>query len=451
MAIETYHPKYISLQQKWSRCRDCYQGQDAIYYAGEKYLPRIEGQTDNQYSSYKKRTRFFNAYRRTIDNMTGIAFRKMPIISNDETGITENIDGQGNTLAEYSKQLLSEILITDFSATLIDFPQIEQGISVAEAERLNANPVFVRYHAEQIINWKFHTINNITLLKMVVLAEQYDNSSDEFEQEYKIRYRVLDLENGQYRQRVYIDETLVSEVFPKMNGQPINRIPIVFHGYCNNPPLIDLADTNIKHYQIKADHTHGLRYVALPTPVISGIDKDNAPDTIGPQKLWILENPDASAYMLEFTGSGLGAYEKELKEIEMSMSQLGARLLDDAVQPKTATEASINSQHSNASLLNIINKLENDLNQSLILLSNWAGIDEIEIEMNKDFIPAPMEPNRLLALMSLWQNGGISYDTLFYNLQKGEVIASGNNPENEKDAIEIEIPPLSTTTSQFGN
>ncbi len=49
------------------RARDFIAGEDAVKSAGEKYLPRLEAQTDEEYDAYRPRASLFNATARTAD------------------------------------------------------------------------------------------------------------------------------------------------------------------------------------------------------------------------------------------------------------------------------------------------------------------------------------------------------------------------------------------------
>ena len=42
MAVDASHPAYDANIGKWSRCRDVYEGDDAIKERGMQYLPRID-------------------------------------------------------------------------------------------------------------------------------------------------------------------------------------------------------------------------------------------------------------------------------------------------------------------------------------------------------------------------------------------------------------------------
>ena len=45
----------------WSRARDVLAGEDAVKAGGERYLTRLDSQTDEEYFAYRNRASFFNA------------------------------------------------------------------------------------------------------------------------------------------------------------------------------------------------------------------------------------------------------------------------------------------------------------------------------------------------------------------------------------------------------
>jgi hypothetical protein len=82
--VNTHHKEYDSFLSKWERCRDCYEGSDAVKTAGEKYLPALDSHKQTQgktaYEGYKTRALFFNATGRTIDGFAGAVFQKEPVV-----------------------------------------------------------------------------------------------------------------------------------------------------------------------------------------------------------------------------------------------------------------------------------------------------------------------------------------------------------------------------------
>jgi hypothetical protein len=80
MPVNTTHPEYEENLPAWLRARDVIAGEDAIKCGGEKYLPRLEAQTDEEYAAYRDRASFFNTTARTADGYLGLLFRRPPFI-----------------------------------------------------------------------------------------------------------------------------------------------------------------------------------------------------------------------------------------------------------------------------------------------------------------------------------------------------------------------------------
>jgi hypothetical protein len=61
MAVDSKHEEYEEHYDQWERCEHAAEGQDEIHEYGIAYLPRLSGQTDEEYKAYKKRALFYNA------------------------------------------------------------------------------------------------------------------------------------------------------------------------------------------------------------------------------------------------------------------------------------------------------------------------------------------------------------------------------------------------------
>ena len=70
MAVNSTHPDYDVNAPAWSRARDVLAGEDAVKAAGEKYLPRLDSQSDEEYAAYKARASFFGATARTLEEQS---------------------------------------------------------------------------------------------------------------------------------------------------------------------------------------------------------------------------------------------------------------------------------------------------------------------------------------------------------------------------------------------
>jgi hypothetical protein len=80
MAVGVTHRDYDATVLQWSPARDALAGEDAVKAAGEKYLPRLDSQSEEEYAAYKARASFFGATARTLEESLDLVFRRAPVI-----------------------------------------------------------------------------------------------------------------------------------------------------------------------------------------------------------------------------------------------------------------------------------------------------------------------------------------------------------------------------------
>jgi hypothetical protein len=95
--VNSTHADYDASLPEWTRGRDLLAGEDAVKAAGDKYLPRLDTQTNEEYLAYQSRACFFNASRRVADAFLGLVFRKAPFVK-----ILDAPGGIGKTMARFS-------------------------------------------------------------------------------------------------------------------------------------------------------------------------------------------------------------------------------------------------------------------------------------------------------------------------------------------------------------
>ncbi len=145
MPVETTAPEYDAIAPAWQKCRDAYEGQEAIIARGADYVTPLDTQTPTEYVNYLRRGLFFNATARTVQGMTGASFRRPPAI---EAGAAEELladvtltDLPFDSLA---KMAMREILIVGRFGILCDYsdeeaqpylsPYVAENIYRAEGE-----------------------------------------------------------------------------------------------------------------------------------------------------------------------------------------------------------------------------------------------------------------------------------------------------------------------------
>jgi hypothetical protein len=429
----------------WEKCEDAREGQTAIHEAGRTYLPELSGQSNSEYQAYKRRAVFYGAMSRTVDAFAGMIMRVPPSVDNPSPYL-DDVTGHDCSLSEFSGEVLEEVLVTGFGGILVEHSPMAQAVTLAQAQALGARPYLALFDADSIINWR----KDGKRLTQLILEEEEYIAISEFEGEEQCFYRVLDLdEMGNYRQRKFIEKDkyfvqVGDDIYPLMNGANLKEIPFYFLGDADELPLlIDLVDLNISHYQTEADLSNGAHFVGIPQPWLAGVQlPDGVSLSVGGVNAWVFPDPQAKAQYLEFSGQGLGALEKRLEVKEKQMSAIGARLLSDTVTAETATGAGIRSAGELSVLAQLSDRVGKVLSRACSFMHQWAGLPEVAVKLNTDYLPARMTPQELQALVAAWQAGGISSMTLFNNLQQGELIANGVTFEDEQANILEQAPVL---------
>jgi hypothetical protein len=440
--VETRHASYKARASQWRRCRDCYEGTDAVKAEEicRTYLPLLDTmrQVDNdgRYQAYKTRALFFNAMSRTVDGLAGAVFQKDP-----KTDVPKSF-----------KPVLDDATLRGEPANLVAL--------LATREVM----ITGRYG---VLNWRETVIDGNATLTMVVLREDelVPKNGDEFDLERRDVYRVLRLTGGEYsietwkaRETQGASVTLYEPsgtVTPTRRGQPLDFIPFTFFGPTSTavdvqkPPMVDLADVNLSHYRTSADLEHGRHYVALPTPWMAGASADQTGELIlGPSGMLLLDKGGVAG-MLEFSGSGLGSLEKADDTKRQMMATLGARLLEDQGGPaETATAVGMRHAGEHATLRTIAGSIEEGFEEVLRTsvwwttpsAGKWEDV-EVEFELNKDYLNVKMSSEEAKTLVLMLQAESISHETFWTALTTGNFVNSPNTSAEEKKQIEREKPP----------
>jgi hypothetical protein len=472
--VNSTHPDYDANAAAWLRARDVFAGEDAVKSGGERYLPKLDSQSQDEYNAYRARASFFNATARTVDGFVGLIFRRESTVKLPDggSGVGKALDGfvndadmLGTPLESYAKNVVTEVMGVGRAGTLVDWEdQVEQ------------RAYAVLYNAEQIINWRTERVNGRNVLTLLVLREISQSVEDGFVVKDIEQLRVLRLtpvqslksevqSQGRYQYQVEVWQRREGKAFagghrkrtkpewvkvetriPLRLGKPLPLIPFVFHGPRHSLPCVDklpLGDiiaVNLDHYRLNADYKHGLHFTALPTAWVSGFDK-SATLRIGSSTAWVAETPGATAGFLEFTGQGLTTFERAMDRDERLMAVLGTRMLEAQKRVNESGEAIELRQSGENSVLSAVSlSVSDSLTQVLRWVYWWnstedspeqIGEDLVLMTLNSDFSTKGMASAEITAVVAAWQAGAISRETMFDLFRKGEVLPAGRTDEEE--------------------
>ena len=454
--VRSTHKEYDKYLKIWAMCRAASAGEHAVHEAREAYLPRLKGEDEQSYALRTKMTPFFNATWRTISGLRGMLFRKEPTYECEEnvSEMMDDIDLAGTSIEMMAKELAQECLTVGRAGLMTDYPTVPEGSTMMAAETAGYRASIQLYKCENIYNWKTSRLGSITVLSEVRLEEKYYIETDnEWETKYAKQYRVLDLVDGKYRQRIYRSdqfdnppEQYEGDIYPTLsNGENLDYIPFVFVGVDTVgpevalPPLLDLITTNFHHYMQATSYERGCFFSGLPTMFIYGHDAEaegSAEIKIGGKAANSMPNPATRAEWLEVQ-SEFRALRTNLEDKKSEMAILGARMLESQKSGVESAEALARRQNGEESLLaDMSGTLSEGIERALQWLSDWQGnTSDVEYHINQDFLPAAMDSTQLTALVSAWQMGAISQETLFDNMKAGEIVSGDTTFEQEQERI----------------
>ena len=489
MPVNSTHAEYDSSAADWSRARDVLSGEDAIKAAGERYLPRLDSQSEEEYCAYRSRALFFNASARTAEGYSGLIFRRPPFVRTPEApagvapvGVAKALseflndaDMLGTSLFGYAKNVVNEVIAVGRAGTLVDW---EGGSATSHHSEDRAYASL--YTAEQIINWRVERVNGRNIPTLIVLREcgAGAQGEDPFVLAESEQIRVLRLvpdeaqrvdggdllqciveiwkpkvlpDGQQKRKTEKVEWELAETRTPLRLGRPLRFIPFVFHGprhsrpETDKLPLADIIAVNLDHYRLNADYKHGIHFTALPTAWVSGFDK-SATLRIGSSTAWVSETAGATAGFLEFRGQGLETFERAMDRDEGLLAVLGSRLLEDQKKVgETAEAIQLRQSGENSILGSIATSVSESLTQMLRWVYWWNSTEESPegisdsqalVELNTDFSIKGMSSDDLREIVKAWQAGAISQDTMLELFRKGEILPDGRTNKDEAALID---------------
>ena len=457
MPASDKHPEYTKYSPLWKKIRACVEGPDAVKALGVALLPKPNPDDKSKanktrYSQYLIRANYVNFTGMTLEGLLGMVFRKPATVELPATieYLKDNINGDGLTLDQMSKSVLSNGIQLGRDGLLTDYPEAPAGLTKAQVKALGLQANILHYKAENIINWSTMTESGVTRLSLVSLVEDVNEyAADGFSFEAKKYTRVLRLIEGVYMQALYNeDDEIVSGPFviKKADGSPRETISFTFIGSENNdskvdkPPLADIAEVNIGHYRNSADFEESSFIVGQPTPVFSGLNQ-----------AWVEANMSGDVGLGSFSGvvlpeganaQLLQAQANTMPETGMTMKEqqivkLGARIIQDSSGVETAEAAKIRYAGQNSKLGTVVGNVEG----AFIKCFGWAlefmgGDGDIEFELNREYYDKTLDPQLIMAQIALADRGHIAADDLRDNLRVHGVISADRTNEQIKEEAE---------------
>ena len=394
------------------------------------------------YNKYLALASFYGATGRTVDGLVGLIFSKQAVceMPSQLEYLKTNADSRGSSLRSLAKRAATEGFISPRSGILVARPSTPEGASNLQVETMNLRPKLLHYKFESIINWDYEVIDNIEKLSLIILKEQTTVRKG-FEVSVEYQYRVLELIGGIYHQSLFGDAgSLIEESLPVIiNGKTANEIPFYFIevGAEDKAIINDLVDMNFHHYQVSADYNSKNHFSSFIIWYETGA-RAGGNMLMGNGVKWSNDSAEATFGILQPDGNA-DALRLSLQDDEQRMAALGAEALKPRQSGAESAEAkSLDQVAQNSTTANVAITVSEAIQKGINFAAQWMGLEQNSIyELNTDYNPTGMNAQSLTAIVAAFQVGAISYDTLYENLQRGEIASVERTAEEERALITL--------------
>lgn len=387
--VSARHPSLERTDKARKVFKDVCAGTVAVRSAGTTYLRKFPAELDESYKDRLNVSTFFNVTSKTVNIMTGLVFQNEIELGADVPGqiknLTENIDNKGNHLNVFAREAFYKSF-EGLSLILVDAPDAQNIVSLEDERRLQLRPYWVRYEADDIINWRtrINPVSKSTELSLIVLREVTREQSGRFLSKDVTRYRVLFLnEQNQVAWELW-KETKANENAPPELGleakgviEKVSAIPVAVIGeFEAYPPLLDLALDNIRHYNKQSNYDNLLALACIPVPFTKGLEKKEGQVlAFGSDILMNLSEKGEFGWATIDAGA-FEALREDLKTVENQMALLGLSMLSEkgAAVEVTATEALLNSISETAELRVMATSLKDAIELCLGFTAEYLGL-----------------------------------------------------------------------------
>lgn len=428
-------------------------GTAAMRAAGETYLPREPAESYAAYNNRLARSTLYNAMARTTRSLTGRVFRK-PIVLGDDMpdrlrALAEDVDLEGSHLNVFARKVLAAAITDGHSCIFVDYPRVPKGLTLADERLLAPRPFFVHVPASRLLGFRFENRK----LVQVRWLETVTEADGEFGEREIQQVRVVKPDSFEvYRPNENGGEWYLADS-GEMRG--VDSIPFVtitcgerIAPMESEPPLRDLADLNVQHWQSASDQRNILHVARVPILFGKGFtEEENADPTveIGAQRMVVSSSPDADLRYVEHTGAAIGAGRQDLLDLEARMGVLAMEpVLARRPGTITATERSIDASEAQSSLAAWALELQDGLERAFGFAAQWLSLGADaggSVVLNDDFGISDAIAGELEALLRARAIGAISNETFLRELQRRGVLSDDIDIAAESEAADDEPLP----------
>lgn len=441
------------MREDWAIIDALMGGTRAMRVANIRFLPKWPKEEPDAYQSRLNTSTLLPALSETVQNMTGRVFAD-PITLTDDVPdqikeMAEDFDLQGNNLQVWAQSLFSGGLSHGLFHVLVDHPKAEGIKTKAEEKSAGVRPYAVIIKPGQVLGWRSANKGGEQVLTQFRYLECVEVDDGAFGTKSVDQIRVL--VPGGWATYIEVDDGKGQKTWQK-NDEGLTSLAVIplttFYtkrtGFLTaTPPLLELANMNVKHWQSQSDQDNILHIARVPMLAVIGLD-EGEPITVGAGSATRLPK-DCDMKWVEHTGKAIEAGRQSLLDLVDDMRLAGAKLLQkDKQSVKTATQAEDEAAQEMSPLQTMAGQLEDALDQVLQYFALWMNLPEgghVQVKGNFDVDFSPETTMPFLLNMNI--NGVLSDQSLFAEVQRRGMLSE--DLDWDEEMVKIKAQPVKPT------
>ena len=430
--VESPNTAYVNMEPHWLLIEALLQGTYGIRKKHRKYLPQEPRELDEAYDNRLLRSTLAPYYVRLERMLAGMLTRKPVRLEDVADVVTEqlfDVDLQGNDLNVWTYETARKCISYGHVGVLVDAPKAGD----------SGRPYWTQYTPRDILGWRSEIKDGKQVLTQLRLMEEITVPDGLYGEKQVQQVRVLTPGAFEIHQKDKKgDFVLVDEGNTSLSEIPFavaysNRVGVLE----SRPPLADIAELNLKAFQVQSDLDNQLHISAVPMLAIYGFPQSAEEISAGPGEAMALPE-SARAEYIEPGGNSYDAQFRRLDQIAAQINELGlAAVLGQKLSAETAEAKRIDRSQGDSTMMVIAQQMQDLIDNCLSFHAQYmqqaqAGSSFI----NRDFLATRLEPQEVQSLLQLYTAGTITQETLLNQLSAGEVLGDEFDVEEEVEATQ---------------
>lgn len=418
---------WANMEPHWILIEDLMGGTYEMRRKHRRYLPQEPREQDESYDNRLARSVCPPYYQRLERMLAGMLTRKPVRLEEVSDTVREqlfDVDLQGNDLNIWTYELGRKMVRYGHAGVLVDAPAAGE----------NGRPYWVTYTPRDILGWRTEMSDGAQKLSQLRLMERIVVPDGEYGEKQVEQIRVLTPGAFELHQRGdNASWKVVEEGTTSLDEIPFsvayaNRVGM----FESRPPMEDIAELNLKTYQIQSDLDNMLHISGVPMLAFYGFPTAAEEVSAGPGEA-IAFPADGRAEYIEPAGKSYESQFKRLEQLAGQINELGlSAVLGQKLSAETAEAKRIDRSQGDSTMMVIAQQVQDTIDNCLRFHAEYLNIPQVgNCYVNRDFVGARLEPTDQLALLQTYTAGVISQKTLLEQLANGDVLGDDFEVEEE--------------------